>query len=103
MLRAHRAAIDYLNSSPNAGNEVIADAFGLETETGDGDKAYSPAEIVKRARSRLGWEWDLNEEDREFINRLIGWSTSLGFIAGPVDVDSLLKLRTIRKLRREHR
>ena len=103
VLRAHRAAIQYLNSSPNAGNEVIAAAFELETEAGAGDKSYSPVEIVKRARSRLGWEWDLNEEDREFINRLIGWSTRLGFIARPVDIDTLLKLRAIRKLRRERR
>ena len=103
VLRAHRAAIDYLNSSPNAGNDVIAEAFQLKTETGEGGKTYSPEEIVKRARSRLGWEWDLNEEDREFIERLVGWSTGLGFIAQPVDIDALLKLRTIRKLRRERR
>ena len=103
VLRAHRAAIDFLNSSPNAGNEVIAQAFNLKTETGEGGKTYSPEEIVKRARSRLGWEWDLNEEDREFVERLVGWSTGLGFIAKPVDIDSLLKLRTIRKLRRERR
>ena len=80
MLRAHRFAIKHLRSSPNAGNSVIAQAFKLRQETGPDGKLYSPEEIVKRARAKLGWEWDLNEDDREFIERLMGWSASLGFI-----------------------
>ena len=103
MLRAHRQAIRHLNSSPNAGNAVIANAFELEQETGPDGKVYSPEEIVKRARSRLGWEWDLNEDDRDFIERLMGWSTSLGFIEAPVDIDSLLDLGPLRRVRRERR
>ena len=103
VLRAHRLAIKYLQSSPNAGNSVIADAFKLEQETGPDGKVYSPEEIVKRARSRLGWEWDLNEDDRDFIERLMGWSTSLGFIKAPLDIDSLLDLGPLRRVRRERR
>ena len=103
VLRAHRLAIKYLQSSPNAGNSVIAEAFKLEQETGPDGKVYSPEEIVKRARSRLGWEWDLNEDDRDFIERLMGWSTSLGFIKAPLDIDSLLDLGPLRRVRRERR
>ena len=103
VLRAHRRAITYLNSSPNAGNAVIARAFELERETGPDEKVYSPEEIVKRARSRLGWEWDLNEDDRDFIERLMGWSASLGFIRAPLDIDSLLDLGPLRRVRRERR
>ena len=103
VLRAHRASIKHLNSSPNAGNEVIAAAFGLEAETGPDGKIYSPEEIVKRARSRLGWEWDINEEDRYFIERLMEWSTGLGFIDAPLDLDALLELRPLRQIRRERR
>ena len=103
VLRAHRLAIKYLQSSPNAGNSVIAEAFKLEQETGPDGKVYSPEEIVKRARSRLGWEWDLNEDDRDFIERLMGWSASLGFIKAPLDIDSLLDLGPLRRVRRERR
>ena len=101
VLRAHRLAIKHLRSSPNAGNSVIAEAFKLGQETGPDGKVYSPEEIVKRARARLGWEWDLNEDDREFIERLMGWSASLGFIEAPLDVDSLLHLGPLRRVRRE--
>ena len=62
---------------------------------------YSPEEIVKRARSRLGWEWDLNEDDRDFIERLMGWSVSLGFIKAPLDIETLLDLGPLRLVRRE--
>ena len=103
VLRAHRRAIMNLNSSPNAGNAVIAQAFALEEETGPDGKVYSPEEIVKRARSRLGWEWDLNEDDRDFIERLMAWSTSLGFIEAPLEIDSLLDLGPLRRVRRERR
>ena len=100
VLRAHRAAISYLRSSPNAGNETIAEAFGLEAETGPDGKMYSPEEIVKRARSRLGWEWDINEYDRYFIERLMEWSTQLGFIDAPLDLEELLDLRALQRVRR---
>lgn len=101
VLRAHRAAIEHLRSSPNAGNAVIAEAFALQEETGPDGKTYSPEEIVKRARARLGWEWDLTEDDRYFIERLMGWSTALGFIAEPLALDALLDLRALRRVRRE--
>ena len=101
VLRAHRLAIKHLRSSPNAGNSVIAEAFKLEQETGPDGKVYSAEEIVKRARSRLGWEWDLNEDDKDFIERLMGWSASLGFIKAPLEVESLLELRPLRRVRRE--
>lgn len=103
VLRAHRLAIEHLNSSPNAGNAVIAEAFGLVEETGPDGKRYSPVEIVKRARARLGWAWDLDEDDRDFIERLMGWSTSLGFIAAPLELDALLDLGPLRRVRRERR
>ena len=103
VLRAHRLAIKHLRSSPNAGNYVIAEAFKLTEEIGPDGKVYSPEEIVKRARSRLGWEWDLNEDDRDFIERLMGWSASLGFIKAPLDIETLLDLGPLRRVRRERR
>ena len=103
VLRAHRAAIEHLNSSPNAGNALIAEAFELTEETGPDGKVYSPEEIVKRARARLGWEWDLTEDDRDFIERLMGWSTALGFIKAPLALDTLLDLGPLRRVRRERR
>ena len=33
----------------------------------------------------------------------MGWSTSLGFIKAPLDIDSLLDLGPLRRVRRERR
>ena len=103
VLRAHRAAIDYLNSSPNGGNDVIAQAFQLETETGEGGKTYSPEEIVKRARiaSRVGMGPERRGSGVHRAPRRMEHGP--GVHRAAVDIDDLLKLRTIRKLRRERR
>lgn len=99
VLRAHRLAIKHLRSSPNAENCVIAEAFKLGQETGSDGKRCTRTRKSSSAGARLGWEWDLNEDDREFIERLIGWSASLGFIKAPLDIDSLLDLGPLRRER----
>lgn len=53
-LRAHKKAVDYLNSSPDAGNDIIANVFKLEEVTDEQGVKYSGTDIVAKARERLG-------------------------------------------------
>jgi len=89
-LKAHRQAVEFLNSSPDAGNDIIAKAFKLEeVPTADGKKV-SGLEVVKRARERLGWEWDLTDQDVAFIQRLMNYSHELGFIKKPLKAEEII-------------
>ena len=89
-LRAHRKAVDFLNSSEDAGNDVIAAAFRLGEVTGPDGTVYPPAEVVRQARARLGWEWSLNDNDIAFIQRLMDWSLELGYIKKKLTTGDLI-------------
>ncbi len=90
VLKAHKKAVDFLNSSDDAGNDIIASAFRLSEVTGPDGTVYSGTEVVKRARSRLGWEWSLNDNDVAFIQRLMNWSYDLGYIKKRLSTDDLI-------------
>ena len=89
-LRAHRKAVDFLNSSDDAGNDVIAAAFKLDEVTGPDGTVYPGTEVVRQARARLGWEWSLNDADVAFIQRLMDWSLGLGYIKKKLTTDELI-------------
>ena len=92
VLKAHRKAVAFLNSGPDAGNELIAKTFKLsKVETADG-KFVSGTEVVKMARQRLGWEWELNDADVAFIQRLMNYSRQLGYIKKDLKVGDILDL-----------
>lgn len=90
LLRAHRKAIAFLKDHPDEANRIIADAFKLETiQTSDG-KTIKPEAIVKEARKRLGWSDRLETADLQFIQRLMDYSLSLGFMTKPLKVEQLV-------------
>ena len=89
-LRAHRKAVDFLNSGEDAGNDVIAAAFKLGEVTGPDGTVYPATEVVRQARARLGWEWSLNDADVAFIQRLMDWSLELGYIKKRLTTDELI-------------
>ena len=89
-LRAHKKAVDFLNSSDDAGNDVIAAAFKLDDVTGPDGTVYPATEVVRQARARLGWEWSLNDNDVAFIQRLMNWSLELGYIKRQLTTDELI-------------
>ena len=89
-LRAHKKAVDFLNSSEDAGNDVIAKAFRLDDVTGPDGTVYPATEVVRQARARLGWEWNLNDNDVAFIQRLMDWSLELGYIKKKLTTDDLI-------------
>ena len=72
VLRAHKQAVDYLNSKTNAGNGIIAKAFKLGSVTDIDGKKHKATDIVAMARQRLGWEYELKQEDIDFIKNWEG-------------------------------
>ncbi len=97
-LQAHRMAVDFLNSAPTAGNDIIARAFKLEDVEDDKGKRHAAADIVAMARQRLGWAWSLDDKDLAFIQRLMNWSKSLGYLKKPLTPDDLVDTRLVRLL-----
>jgi NitT/TauT family transport system substrate-binding protein len=92
LLRAHRKAIAFLRDHPDEANRIIADAFKLEAiRTTDG-KTIQPDVIVKEARKRLGWSDKLETADLQFIQRLMDYSLSLGFMTKPLKVEQVVDL-----------
>jgi NitT/TauT family transport system substrate-binding protein len=89
-LRAHKKAVDFLNSSPTAGNDIIAEEFKLRAVTDASGKEHTPADIVADARTRLGWAYEITDKDKEFVQRLMGYSLALGFIKSPMKPDDLI-------------
>ena len=98
VLKAHKQAVAYLNSSPTAGNEIIAKAFKLSKVKGPDGKVYSGVDVVAKARERLGWDWKFSKGDKAFIQRLMNYSYKLGYIRKPLKAQQLLDTRFIDQL-----
>lgn len=90
VLKAHKKAVDYLNSSPTAGNGIIAKAFKLGTVTDVKGKKHKGTDIVAMARGRLGWEYELKKDDIDFIQRLMDYSHQLGYIKKKLTTDEII-------------
>jgi len=90
VLRAHKKAVDYLNSKPNAGNGIIAKAFNLGTVTDVNGKKHKGTDVVAMARERLGWEYELKKEDIDFIQRLMDYSYNLGYIKKQLKAEDII-------------
>lgn len=90
VLRAHKAAIEFLNSSETAGNDIIAARFRLGPVPGG--RKVSGSEIARQARQRLGFEYRIGERDLAFFDRQIVWSRSLGFLSGSFAARDLVDL-----------
>jgi NitT/TauT family transport system substrate-binding protein len=97
VLRAHKRSVEFLNSSPTAGNDIIAATFKLEEVTDASGKKHSGTEIVGMARERLGWEWEIRDSDMAFIQRLMNYSHSLGFIRKELKASDLVDLSLMRE------
>jgi len=100
LLQAHGEAVEFLNSSPTAGNDLIAATFkprvaaveksdNPEAENIDishlkdkSGKNIAETEVVRLARERIGYEYAINDKDLAFFDRQINWSRSLGFLKG---------------------
>lgn len=90
VLRAHRLAVEYLNSAPAAGNDLIARAFRLGEIRDDAGNLHSGGKVVAAARTRLGWQWEFSGADLEFIQRMMNYSYRLGYIKKELKVEEIV-------------
>jgi NitT/TauT family transport system substrate-binding protein len=97
LLRAHLKAIAFLQSNPEESNQIIAEAFKLETVQGANGTTIKPEEIVQEARKRMGWSARLDSKDLQFIQRLMDYSLSLGFINKPLKVEQVVDTTFLQK------
>lgn len=97
LLRAHLKAIAFLQSHPDESNQIIAEAFKLEPLQGVDGKTVKPEDIVKEARKRMGWSYRLDAADLQFIQRLMDYSSSLGFISKPLKVEQVVETSYLQK------
>jgi NitT/TauT family transport system substrate-binding protein len=97
VLKAHKRAVEFLNSSNTAGNKIIAKTFKLESVTDTLGKQHSGTDIVAQARKRLGWEWDIGNKDMAFIQRLMDYSYSLKYIKKPLQARDLVDQSLMRE------
>ncbi len=93
VLKAHKKAVDFLNSSPTAGNDIIAKAFKLQPVTNEKTgKKYSGTDIVANARKRLGWAYELTAKDSAFVQRLMDYSYNLKYIKKKLKASDIIDL-----------
>jgi len=97
LLRAHLKAIAFLQSHPEESNQIIAQEFKLEATQAANGKTIKPEEIVQEARKRMGWSAKLDANDVQFIQRLMDYSLSLGFINKPLKVEQVVDTSFLQK------
>ncbi len=108
LLQAHEQAVDFLNSSPTAGNDIIAATFkprvakaddGKQGEAESIDlsnlkdsagKTVADVDVVRLARERIKYDYMISEKDMEFFDRQINWSRNLGFLKGDLKASDLV-------------
>jgi NitT/TauT family transport system substrate-binding protein len=98
VLAAHKRAVDYLNSSPTAGNDIIAKTFKLEEVVDEDGNKHPGTDVVAQARQRLGWEWDITNKDMDFIQRLMNYSYDLGYIKTKLKAEDLVDLTLLKDI-----
>lgn len=98
VLVAHQRAVDFLNSSKGAGNDIIAREFKLKPVTDGSGKTHSAEDIVANARNRLGWSAAITAKDMEFIQGLMDDSHTLGYIKSPLKAGDLVDSSVLAEL-----
>jgi len=92
VLKAHKQAVKFLNSSPTAGSDVIIKAFGLKPVVDSNNRVHSTKEILALAKKRLGWQARLTRRDTRFMQRLMNYSYELGYIKNKLSVDDIIDI-----------
>lgn len=92
VLRAHRKAIAFLQEHAEESNRIIAEAFKIAPIKTANGKTIEPAAVVQEARKRLGWSDRLEPDDLRFIQRLMDYSYSFGFLNKELKVSQVVDL-----------
>ena len=92
VIKAHKKAIAFLNSSPTAGDKIITQAFNLTPVKNKQKRVYSSAEIIAQAKKRLGWQARLTRNDARFMQKLVNYSYKLGYIKNKINVNDIIDI-----------
>lgn len=93
-LRAHLAAIERLNQSPQETNQVLAAAFQFPAVELEG-RRYQPSEVIATARQRMRFDWRFAESDFSYYQSLADAARELGYVKQRVAVRGLFDLRLL--------
>jgi NitT/TauT family transport system substrate-binding protein len=115
LLQAHEEAVDFLNSSPTAGNDIIAATFRPRVAAADkaenpeaenidlsnlkdnSGKAVTDVEVVRAARERIGFAYAITDQDLAAFDRQINWARSLGYLKGDLKASDLIDTGPIKQ------
>ncbi len=115
LLQAHEEAVDFLNSAPTAGNDIIAATFKPRVAAGDKTdnpevenidlsnlkdargKMIADVEVVRAARERIGFAYAITDQDLVAFDRQINWSRSLGYLKGELKASDLIDTGPIKQ------
>jgi len=92
VLKAHRKAIQYLNSAPAAGDSIIIQTFGLTAVKDNKKHIHTTADIIASAKQRLGWQARLSRGDIRFMQRLVNYSYKLGYIKTKININDIIDI-----------
>ena len=90
MLKAHQQAVRFMNESPDVANLIVAEAFNLYAIDPKTGSKIDPVEIIELARSHIGWNYQFNKEDKQFLQKLMDYSYKLGFIKNKINADEII-------------
>lgn len=116
LLQAHAEAVDFLNASPTAGNDIIAATFKPRVAAG-GDKSDNPevenidlsnlkdaggktiadVDVVRAARERIGFSYAITDQDLAAFDTQINWARSLGYLKGDLKAADLIDTGPIKQ------
>lgn len=92
IVKAHKKAIEFLHSSPTAGDDIIIKAFKLTAVKNEKGKIFSPSQILELAKKRLGWQARWTRRDTRFMQTVMNHSYNLGYIKKQVNVNDIIDI-----------
>jgi NitT/TauT family transport system substrate-binding protein len=94
VIRAHVDAVKLLNAGE--ATDALVRIFKITPVTAADGKVVSPAEIIKMAKERVGFDYDLKDQEMQFFERQVVWSRTLGFSKGLYKAQDLFDLTLLR-------
>jgi NitT/TauT family transport system substrate-binding protein len=96
VVRAHIETVKLLNAGE--ATDSLARIFKITAVTGIGGKVVSPEEIIRMARERVGFDYEINPKDMEFFERQVAWSKALELSSGTLRAQQLFDLTILNQV-----
>ena len=94
VVRAHVEAVKLLNEG--GATDSLVRIFKITPVTGVDGKVVAPAEIIRMAKERVGFDYELTAKEMEF-DRQVAWSKALGFSTEKHKAQELFDLTILRQ------